>query len=114
MKAFALSIGREAWASDVVADDVPMSGGRIVGTRVPWGACFEMGVNVEEAMKASRLHGVKNVPFSSEVCTKVYEYFGLCWNFRKHCALLHCILTSQTRSSITYSTPGVVSLASRG
>ena len=76
MKAFALSIGREAWASDVVADDVSVSVGRIVGTRVPWGACFEMGVNVEEAMKASRLHGVKNVPFSPRCVLRSMNILG--------------------------------------
>ena len=53
MRALALSIGREAWSSELGVADVAAPVGPCLGKGVPWGACFEMGVDLEEAMKMS-------------------------------------------------------------
>ena len=68
MKSLALSIGREAWSDEDGPDEVRAGVGPCLAKRVPWGACFGMGINLEESMQMSTLHGVKKVPFSDEVC----------------------------------------------
>ena len=44
-----------------------------LGKRVPCGAGFNMNVNVEESMRRSMRHGVREVDFSKEVREHVSE-----------------------------------------
>ena len=63
----AMSIGKRSWASVVDGRGMSASAGPSLGRRVPWGARFTMGVNVEDTMKKSTAHGVKKVDFCMEV-----------------------------------------------
>jgi hypothetical protein len=67
LRALALSIGGEAWSSELGSPDVAASAGPNLGKRVPWGASFAMVVDVEGAMILSIADGVRKVDFCTEV-----------------------------------------------
>ena len=67
LRALAMSIGKEAWASEVGGGGMTASAGPNLGRCVPWGGMFSMGVNIEDAMRTSVAHGTRKVDFSVEV-----------------------------------------------
>ena len=62
-----MSTGRRSWALVIDGRGMSASAGPSLGRRVPWGANFTTGVNVEDTMKKSTAHGGEKEDFCMEV-----------------------------------------------